>query len=185
MPSTPAHSNAAASPTSTGASTEPVMELTTSEPSITPTPSPSASPSPMAPSTTTTPPRDRIAPKIGTATSQYQEIWTNFWCSAGPNETVVKIAVQDATDRASALKVKVQFVLHREDKGTFILGQNTVTSKSSPFSLQLGPYPGPNDKYTYSNTLDMVVTATDAAGNKSTHTFASFITFMDCKPTTT
>jgi hypothetical protein len=184
VPSTPARSNAAAaSPTASDTPTATPTELTTSasptaEPSMTQTPSPG--PSPTAPPTTT-PPRDRVAPKIGAATSQYAEIWTNFWCSAGPNITEIKIPVQDPTDRASALAVKVRFVLHREDKQTLLLGQTNVSSKSSPFMLQLGPYPGPSDNYTYSNVVDMVVTATDRAGNKSTRTFASFVQFMDCK----
>jgi hypothetical protein len=181
VPGTPAQSNAAASPTSSDRSEQPRPELTTSaspdaEPSMTQT----LSPSPVAPSTTT-PPRDRVAPKIGAATTQYGEIWTNFWCSAGPNQTMIKIAIQDPTDRASALTVKVRFVLHREDKRTFNLGQKSVSSKTSPFTFQFGPYPGPSDNYTYSNVVDMVVTATDRAGNKSTHTFASFVQFMDCK----
>jgi hypothetical protein len=191
VPGTAAHSNAAAasptssdSPTATAVATPTESSTSaspTAEPSMTQMPSPTATP---AVSTTTTPPRDRVAPKIGAATSQYPEIWTNFWCSAGPNITEIKIPVQDPTDRASALAVKVRFVLHREDAKTLLLGQTNVPSKSSPFTLQLGPYPGPSDNYTYSNVVDMVVTATDRAGNKSTRTFASFLTFMDCKPTT-
>jgi hypothetical protein len=156
-------------------------------------------PSPPAPSTTatestsgtsslntTTPraslrPRDRTTPTIGKATSEYGGIWTDFWCSAGPTTSKIVVPVQDRTDPASALKVHVRFVLHREDGGTLELDEVTVAGDASPFTFQLGPYPGPNDAYAYNNVLDMVVTATDRSGNKSTRAFASFVTFNDCK----
>jgi hypothetical protein len=154
------------------------------------TPSPTASPTPIPTSASptsprtpprTTRPRDATAPTIGTAVTEVSQIWTDFWCSAGPTRTNIQIPVRDPTDPARALKVNVRFVLHREDKGTFDLDEVNVQSDKSPFAFQLGPYPGPNPAYTYSNVLDMVVTATDRTGNKTVRTFASFMTFMDCK----
>jgi hypothetical protein len=151
------------------------------------TPSPSAPTTSAAPSTSRpTPrasfrPRDRIAPTVGRATSEYKGIWTDFWCSAGPTISKILIPMADPTDGAGALRVHVRFVLHREDGATVDLDEMDVTSDTSPFTLQLGPYPGPNDAYTYDNVLDMIVTATDRAGNKASRTFASFMTFNDCK----
>jgi len=132
----------------------------------------------------TTPARDRIAPTIGPAVTQYAGIWTDFWCSAGPTTSDIQVPVQDRTDPAGTLTVNLRFVLHRSDGGKFDLDTVTVQSDSSPFAFRLGPYPGPNDAYTYDNVIDLVVTATDRAGNKTTRSFASFMTFNDCKPQT-
>jgi hypothetical protein len=186
VPSSPAHSNAGAtSSDAPGGVTATLTDLTTgtsptAEPTLTQTASPGPSPAPET-TTSTTPARDRVAPKIGAAATQYSEIWTDFWCAAGPTRTQITFPVRDSTDAASALTVKVRFVLHREDKKTVNLDQKSVSSKSSTFTFQFGPYPGPNDDYTYSNVVDLVVTATDRAGNRSTRTFASLVQFMDCK----
>jgi hypothetical protein len=154
----------------------------TSSPSA---PTTSAAPSTSRPSTPTPRasfrPRDRVAPIVGKATSEYGGIWTDFWCSAGPTISKITIPIEDRTDAARALKVHVRFVLHREDNDTVDLDEKAVTSDTSPFTFQLGPYPGPNDAYTYDNVLDMIVTAVDRAGNTVSRTFASFMTFNDCK----
>jgi hypothetical protein len=178
-----------ADPTDTGAGPVAMASLTTSptptagppttQPSTSPTPSATAPP-PKNP-TRTTPPRDRTGPTIGTATTEVAGIWTDYWCSAGPTRTNVSVPVTDRTDSASRLRVTLRFVLHREDGGTFDLEQVTVQSDASPFGLQFGPYPGPNPAYAYNNTIDLVVTATDRAGNRTTRTFATFMTFNDCK----
>jgi hypothetical protein len=172
----------------TGARPVAVASLTTSAPPTTAQATTEPSPSPSATATatrnpprTTTPQRDRTAPTIGKAGTEYGGIWTDFWCSAGPTRTNITIPVTDRTDSASRLRVNVRFVLHREDGGTFDLDQVTVQSDASPFVLQFGPYPGPNPAYAYNNTIDLVVTATDRAGNKTTRTFAAFLTFNDCK----
>lgn len=159
----------------------------TSSPTASPTSgAPTTAPASVSPTSPRTPPRttrsrDATAPTVGTAVTEVSQIWTDFWCSAGPTRTNIQIPVRDPTDPASALKMNVRFVLHREDNGTFDLDQVNVQSDKSPFTFQLGPYPGPNPAYTYSNVLDMVVTATDRAGNKTVRTFAKFMTFMDCK----
>jgi len=159
-------------------------------PATSPAPTPTASPTgeptpstaaPKATRPTTARPGDRTRPTIGKADAQPAGIWTDFWCSAGPTVSEISIPVQDETDRAGALAVHVRFVLHREDGKTMDLDAMDVRSDRSPFAFKLGPYPGPNGSYTYSNVLDMVVTAKDRAGNTATRTFASFMTFNDCK----
>ena len=173
----------------TGTGARPVAVTTSAPPTtVPPTAEPSPSPTPSATATatrnpprTTTPARDRTAPTIGTAVAEYGGIWTDFWCSAGPTRTNISIPVQDRTDSASRLNVNVRYVLHREDGGTFDLDQVTLQSDASPFVLQFGPYPGPNPAYAYNNTIDLVVTAKDRAGNRTTRTFATFLTFNDCK----
>jgi hypothetical protein len=161
-------------------SPSPTTAPPTTPPAASATPSPSPTPT-RTPPRATGPQRDRTAPTIGKATSEVAGIWTDYWCSAGPTRTNISIPVQDRTDSASRLKVDLRFVLHREDGGIFDLDQVTVQSDSSPFTLQFGPYPGPNPAYAYNNTIDLVVIATDRAGNKTTRTFAAFLTFNDCK----
>jgi hypothetical protein len=156
----------------------PTPAPTTPPPTTTPTPT--AAPTTTAPRTTTTQ-RDRTPPTIGSATTDVGGIWTDYWCSAGPTRANISVPVTDRTDSARRLNVVLRFVLHREDGGTFDLEQVTVQSERSPFAFQFGPYPGPNPSYAYNNTIDLVVTATDRAGNKSTRTFAGFMTFNDCK----
>jgi hypothetical protein len=153
--------------------------------------SPAASPSPAPSSTATrspsltpspTPSRDRTAPTIGEAVSQYTGIWTEYWCSSGPRRSQIQIPVADETDAVESLEVVVRYVLRRGDnQETFPLGEVRLTPSGNPVVLTIGPYPGPNAAYASTNVIDMTVNATDEAGNRSTRTFVSFMTFSECK----
>ncbi len=155
--------------------------------SSTPTAAPTAtvtttSPAPAPPPSSSSPARDQAAPSIGDAVTENLGIWTDYWCSAGPTRSQIQIPVQDPTDATNQLQVTVHFVLRRGDtQGTVDMGTVAVSAASSPFVVDFGPYPGPDADYAYDNVIDMNVTATDPAGNSATRTFASFMTFNDCK----